>query len=83
MDQFLKYRPESMFAHYLMMLGAIGEQKCTAPARQYGEYENSIGTGQVHLWCDRPGDGFPRQNDTPPDPEFIRQQEGPDIPAAG
>jgi aromatic ring-opening dioxygenase catalytic subunit (LigB family) len=83
MDEFLKYRPESMFAHYLMMLGAVGEEKCTAPARQYGEYENSIGTGQVHLWCDRPDDGFPRQNLTPTDPEFLRQQSGPDIPAAG
>lgn len=83
MDDFLKYRPESLFAHYLMMLGAIGEGDCTVPARQYGEYENSIGTGQVHLWCDRPDDGFPRQNETPTDPDFIRQQSGPDIPAAG
>jgi aromatic ring-opening dioxygenase catalytic subunit (LigB family) len=83
MDDFLQYRPESMFAHYLMMLGAIGEGKCTAPARQYGEYENSIGTGQVHLWCDQPDGGFPRQNETPTDPEFLRQQEGPDIAAAG
>ncbi len=83
MDDFLRYRPESMFAHYLMMLGAIGEGKCTAPARQYGEYENSIGTGQVHLWCDRPEEGFPRHNETPTDPVFVRQQAGPDIPAAG
>jgi aromatic ring-opening dioxygenase catalytic subunit (LigB family) len=83
MEVFLGYRPESMFAHYLMMLGAIGEEKCTAPARQYGEYENSIGTGQVHLWCDQPDGGFPRQNVTPTDTEFLRQQEGPDIPAAG
>jgi aromatic ring-opening dioxygenase catalytic subunit (LigB family) len=83
MDDFLRHRPESMFAHYLMMLGAIGEGACTAPARQYGEYENSIGTGQVHLWCDRPEEGFPRQKVTPTDPDFVRQQEGPDIPAAG
>ena len=33
------------------------------PARQYGEYENSIGTGQVHLWFDRPEGGFPRPQD--------------------
>jgi 3,4-dihydroxyphenylacetate 2,3-dioxygenase len=83
MDDFLRYRPESMFAHYLMMLGAIGEGNCTAPARQYGEYENSIGTGQVHLWCDRPEGGFPRQNQTPIDPEYVRQQTGPDLTAAG
>jgi 3,4-dihydroxyphenylacetate 2,3-dioxygenase len=83
MDEFLRYRPEAMFAHYLMMLGAVGEEKCTAPARQYGEYENSIGTGQVHLWCDQPDKGFPRQKATPTDSEFLRQQEGPDVPAAG
>jgi len=83
MDDFLRYRPESMFAHYLMMLGAIGEGNCTAPARQYGDYENSIGTGQVHLWCDRPEGGFPRQNETPTDPEYVRQQTGPDLTAAG
>lgn len=83
MDDFLRYRPEAMFAHYLMMLGAVGEERCTALARQYGEYENSIGTGQVHFWCDRPEGGFPRQNETPTDPEFLRQQEGPDVTAAG
>jgi hypothetical protein len=41
-----------------MMAGALGEQACTARARQYGEYENSVGTGQVHLWFDRPADGW-------------------------
>ena len=51
--------PEAMFAHYLMMIGALGEGDCRAAARQYGDYENSIGTGQVHLWFDRPEDGFP------------------------
>jgi predicted metal-dependent phosphoesterase TrpH len=40
------------------MAGALGEQACVAKARQYGEYENSIGTGQVHLWFDRPADGW-------------------------
>ncbi|MEV6262766.1 3,4-dihydroxyphenylacetate 2,3-dioxygenase [Streptomyces sp. NPDC051784] len=58
MDEFWKVRPEARFFHYLMMAGALGEQACTAPARQYGEYENSIGTGQVHLWFDRPADGW-------------------------
>jgi hypothetical protein len=43
-----------------MMIGALGEGDCAAASRQYGEYENSIGTGQVHLWFDRPADGFPR-----------------------
>ncbi|MFI7296967.1 3,4-dihydroxyphenylacetate 2,3-dioxygenase [Streptomyces sp. NPDC050121] len=58
MPEFWKYKPEAKFFHYLMMAGALGEQACVAKARQYGEYENSIGTGQVHLWFDRPADGW-------------------------
>jgi hypothetical protein len=74
-----------MFAHYLMMIGALGEEQCTATSRQYGEYENSIGTGQVHLWFDRPEAGFPRPRRTEIDADTIRQKarEGIDIPAAG
>ena len=60
MPEFKKYKPEAGFQHYLMMIGALGEGDCTATARQYGEYENSVGTGQVHLWFDRPEGGFPR-----------------------
>ncbi|HTX28441.1 MAG TPA: hypothetical protein VME19_15635 [Streptosporangiaceae bacterium] len=28
------------------------------PGRAYSEYENSVGTGQVHLWFDRPATGW-------------------------
>lgn len=83
MPEFMRYRPEAMFSHYLTMVGALGEEDCTAPARQYGDYENSIGTGQVHLWFDRPDGGFPPPHRTPEDPEYIRQMSGPDLPAAG
>jgi aromatic ring-opening dioxygenase catalytic subunit (LigB family) len=83
MPEFLRYRPEAMFAHYLMLAGVVGEGDCTARARQYGDYENSIGTGQVHLWFDRPDGGFPRPHATPEDPEYLRQMSGPDLPAAG
>ena len=83
MPEFLKYRPEAMFAHYLMMAGALGEDRLAAPARRFGEYENSIGTGQVHLWFDRPSGGFPRPASTPSDPEYVRQMGGPDLVAAG
>lgn len=83
MPEFMKFRPEGMFGHYLMMAGALGEGDNTATARQYGAYENSIGTGQVHLWFDRPEGGFPRPRRTPEDPEFIRQNGGPDLTAAG
>ncbi|WP_214412263.1 3,4-dihydroxyphenylacetate 2,3-dioxygenase [Sphaerisporangium fuscum] len=58
MPEFWKYKPEARFSHYLMMAGALGEEACTAPARQYGEYENSVGTGQAHLWFDRPPGGW-------------------------
>ena len=83
MPEFMRHRPESMFAHYLMMAGAVGEGACTATGRQYGDYENSVGTGQVHLWFDRPDGGFPPPAATPADPDFVRQSGGPDLPAAG
>jgi hypothetical protein len=35
------------FGHYLQMMGALGEGAVTAPARQHGEYENSIGTDRL------------------------------------
>jgi hypothetical protein len=83
MPEFYRYKPEARFGHYLMMIGALGEGDCTATGRQYGEYENSIGTGQVHLWFDRPEGGFPRPRRTPTDPEYVRQTQGPNLPAAG
>jgi 3,4-dihydroxyphenylacetate 2,3-dioxygenase len=58
MPEFLRYRPEARFGHYLMMIGALGEGACTAPGRLFSAYENSVGTGQVHLWFDRPADGW-------------------------
>jgi 3,4-dihydroxyphenylacetate 2,3-dioxygenase len=58
MPEFLRYKPEAKFCHYLQMIGALGERAVTAPGRQYGEYENSVGTGQVHLWFDRPAAGW-------------------------
>jgi aromatic ring-opening dioxygenase catalytic subunit (LigB family) len=58
MDEFLRHKPEARFGHYLMMLGALGERSCTAPARPYSEYENAVGTGQIHLWFDRPAQGW-------------------------
>ena len=58
MDDFLTVRPEGRFAHYLMMAAALGEQDFAAPGVQYGDYENSIGTSQVHVWFDRPVGGW-------------------------
>jgi 3,4-dihydroxyphenylacetate 2,3-dioxygenase len=45
-----KCDPEGFFAHYSMLVGALGGKRCHALARQYGEYESAIGTGQVMLW---------------------------------
>lgn len=62
MPDFMKYKPEAKFGHYLMMIGALGEADVVAPGRLYGEYENSVGTGQVHVWFDRPATGWHRQS---------------------
>ena len=73
MPEYYRFKPEARFGHYLMMIGALGEGDCRATGRQYGEYENSVGTGQVHLWFDRPSDGFPRPRRTPVDADYLRQ----------
>lgn len=44
-----KHHPEGRFAHYLMLLGAIGGPECRAPGEPLSAYENAVGTGQVHV----------------------------------
>ena len=44
-----KHQPEGRFAHYLIALGAIGGAACRARGVQLSEYENAVGTGQVHV----------------------------------
>ena len=58
MGQFLTVRPEGHFGHYQMMAAALGGPECIAAGRLFSEYENSIGTGQVHIWFDRPDGGW-------------------------
>jgi 3,4-dihydroxyphenylacetate 2,3-dioxygenase len=58
MPQFLAVRPEAKFAPYLMMVAALGGDTVTAPGRPFSDYENSVGTGQMHLWFDRPAEGW-------------------------
>jgi 3,4-dihydroxyphenylacetate 2,3-dioxygenase len=58
MDQFMAVRPEARFGPYQMMVHALGGTACTAPGRMYSNYENSIGTGQVHVWFDQPPAGW-------------------------
>jgi 3,4-dihydroxyphenylacetate 2,3-dioxygenase len=61
MDDFMPFRPEGKFAHYLMMAAALGERDFAAPGVQISDYENSIGTSQVHVWFDRPATGWTRK----------------------
>ncbi len=52
MPDYLRFKPEAMFGHYLMMVAAVGGRDCRAPGIPYSDYENSIGTGQIHMWFD-------------------------------
>lgn len=58
MDEYFPHNPEGDFGHYLMMLGAVGGADCTAPGELFSDYENATGTGQVHVWFERPQGGW-------------------------
>ncbi len=53
-----QFSPEGFFAHYLMMVGALGGRACRAPGRMYSAYESAAGTGQAHVWFERPDGGW-------------------------
>lgn len=56
--EYRAFSPEAFFAHYLMMVGAIGGASCRATGQPYGEYESTSGTGQAHVWFERPVGGW-------------------------
>ena len=58
MPEYKRAAPEGHFGHYLIMAGAIGGARCQAPGELFSEYEASVGTGQVHVWFERPADGW-------------------------
>lgn len=58
MADYMPHNPEGDFGHYLMMLGAVGGSDCIAPGEMFSEYENATGTGQVHVWFERPESGW-------------------------
>lgn len=58
MDDYRQHKPEGMFGHYLMMVAALGGRDCKAVGRQFSDYENATGTGQVHVWFDKPNAGW-------------------------
>ncbi len=64
MDDYARFAPEGRFGHYLMAVAAVGGADCAARGRMFSRYESAIGTGQVHVWFDRPEGGWtapPRQ----------------------
>ena len=57
-DGFRRHAPEGFLGHYLMMVGALGGAACRAPGEMFSAYESAAGTGQVHIWFDRPPGGW-------------------------
>lgn len=58
MPEYRRAAPEGHFGHYLMMAAALGGRRCQAPGELFSEYEASVGTGQAHVWFERPSDGW-------------------------
>jgi 3,4-dihydroxyphenylacetate 2,3-dioxygenase len=58
LPEYRRYGPEGKFGHYLIAVGAVGGPRCQAPGQRFSQYEASVGTGQVHLWFERPADGW-------------------------
>ena len=60
---FLAFKPEGRFGHYQILAAAIGGEDCVAPGRPFSAYENAIGTGQIHVWFDRPAGGWTKEDE--------------------
>jgi 3,4-dihydroxyphenylacetate 2,3-dioxygenase len=58
MPTYRKAYPEGHFGHYLMMAAGMGGADCRASGELFSEYEASVGTGQVHVWFERPAQGW-------------------------
>lgn len=58
MDEYRQHKPEGMFGHYLIMVGALGGRDCKVVGRRFSDYENATGTGQAHVWFDKPEAGW-------------------------
>jgi 3,4-dihydroxyphenylacetate 2,3-dioxygenase len=58
MPEYKGFGPEGKFGHYLIMVGALGGGACTAKGERFSDYEASVGTGQVHVWFERPEGGW-------------------------
>ncbi len=58
MPEYKKYGPEGHFGHYLILVGALGGAACRARGEQFSDYEAAVGTGQAHVWFERPQGGW-------------------------
>jgi 3,4-dihydroxyphenylacetate 2,3-dioxygenase len=58
MDDFMRFTPEGRFGHYLQMVAAIGGRDCVATGEMFSDYESAVGTGQAHVWFERPAAGW-------------------------
>lgn len=67
--EYREVRPEGRFGHYLTLLGAIGGPDCRAPGRRLSDYENALGTGQVHVVFDLEAAAPPPEAAPSPEPE--------------
>lgn len=58
MDDYMQHAPEGDFGHFLMMIGSVGGADCVAKGELFSDYENATGTGQVHVWFEKPEGGW-------------------------
>jgi 3,4-dihydroxyphenylacetate 2,3-dioxygenase len=58
LPEYRRFGPEGGFGHYLIMAGSLGGAACRAPGVRFSDYEASVGTGQVHVWFERPEGGW-------------------------
>jgi 3,4-dihydroxyphenylacetate 2,3-dioxygenase len=58
LPSYRRFAPEGHFGHYLIMLGALGGAACRASGVRFSDYEASVGTGQAHVWFERPEGGW-------------------------
>lgn len=63
MDDYRQHAPEARFGHFLMMQAAVGGRDCVATGEPLSDYENATGTGQIHVWFDRPDQGWTATGD--------------------
>jgi 3,4-dihydroxyphenylacetate 2,3-dioxygenase len=47
--EYKAHRPEGKFGHYLIMIAALGGADCHARGVPFSDYENAIGTAQIHV----------------------------------